>query len=363
MTAQKKRAAVRFGVSGGLVLLCLAACEAARRCPEWVASYYRPVSKAVSGALGAVFSLIPRVPAAELCVYLLAALLLTRLVMRLCGRARGRGRSWLDRAGRACLACAGALCFFVFAWGLNYYAAPLSDSLGLPVRGYGEQELFEAAEHYLDQANQAAEAVERRSDGTFDNGGYAALAGRAPDAMRALARRYPFFEGAYAPPKAVIASPALSLLGITGVYNPFFGECNVNTDVPDTTLPFTMLHEMAHRLGIAPENEANFAAFLACAESGDAAFAYAGYYHAFVYCYNALGKSGREALAERMGDALRLDCAAAALHYSRYAGGLEQAGTALNDAYLKAFGQNSGVNSYDEVVDLLVAYYIQNDNA
>lgn len=143
-----------------------------------------PVSKAVSGALGAVFSLIPRVPAAELCVYLLAALLLTRLVMRLCGRARGRGRSWLDRAGRACLACAGALCFFVFAWGLNYYAAPLSDSLGLPVRGYGEQELFEAAEHYLDQANQAAEAVERRSDGTFDNGGYAALAERAPDAMR-----------------------------------------------------------------------------------------------------------------------------------------------------------------------------------
>ena len=155
----------------------------------------------------------------------------------------------------------------------------------------------------------------------------------------------------------------VSLLGITGVYNPFFGECNVNTDVPDTTLPFTMLHEMAHRLGIAPENEANFAAFLACAESGDAAFAYAGYYHAFVYCYNALGKSGREALAERMGDALRLDCAAAALHYSRYAGGLEQAGTALNDAYLKAFGQNSGVNSYDEVVDLLVAYYIQNENA
>lgn len=94
--------------------------------------------------------------------------------MRLCGRARGPRAQLAGRAGRACLACAGALCFFVFAWGLNYYAAPLSDSLGLPVRGYGEQELFEAAEHYLDQANQAAEAVERRSDGTFDNGGYAA---------------------------------------------------------------------------------------------------------------------------------------------------------------------------------------------
>ena len=359
MPAQKKKTADRFGVSGGLLLLCLAAYAAARRNPAWVTAYYRPVSKAVSGALGSVFSLVPRVPAAELCVYLLAAALLTKLILRLCGRARPPRRGWTDRASRGCLACAGALCFFLFAWGLNYFASPLAGSVGLTDGDYTEQELFAAAEHYLDRANEAAENVARRPDGTFDSGGYAALAGRAPDAMRALARRYPVFEGAAAPPKAVIASRVLSRFGITGVYNPFFGECNVNTDVPDTTLPFTMLHEMAHRLGVAPEDEANFAAFLACAESGDPAFAYAGYYHAFLYCYNALGAQDRAELAARMGDGLRADCRAAAEHYLQYAGGLEQAGTALNDAYLKALGQASGVQSYDEAVDLLVAYHAQ----
>ena len=60
-----------------------------------------------------------------------------------------------------------------------------------------------------------------------------------------------------------------------------------------------------------------------------------------------------------MGDGLRADCRAAAEHYLQYAGGLEQAGTALNDAYLKALGQASGVQSYDEAVDLLVAYHAQ----
>ena len=40
------------------------------------------------------------------------------------------------------------------------------------------------------------------------------------------------------------------------------GEAAVNPQAPDVSLPFTMCHEMAHRMCIANERDANFAAYL-----------------------------------------------------------------------------------------------------
>ncbi|MFQ8979614.1 MAG: DUF3810 family protein [Waltera sp.] len=41
--------------------------------------------------------------------------------------------------------------------------------------------------------------------------------------------------------------------------------------------PATMCHELAHIRGYIYEDEANFIAFLACVESDDSTFQYAGY--------------------------------------------------------------------------------------
>ena len=43
----------------------------------------------------------------------------------------------------------------------------------------------------------------------------------------------------------------------------------MNPSAPDVSLPFTMCHEMAHRMCIAYERDANFAAFLAAAHNPD----------------------------------------------------------------------------------------------
>jgi hypothetical protein len=64
-------------------------------------------------------------------------------------------------------------------------------------------------------------------------------------------------------------------------------------------MPFTMCHEVAHRLGIASEREANFAAFLACTASDDVRFVYAGDYSAFCYCFNALYRADPERAQQR----------------------------------------------------------------
>ncbi len=52
-------------------------------------------------------------------------------------------------------------------------------------------------------------------------------------------------------------------LGFTGYYNPFTGEAQVNTTVPQFLLPNIALHEMGHQIGYAKEDEANFSAYLA----------------------------------------------------------------------------------------------------
>ena len=53
------------------------------------------------------------------------------------------------------------------------------------------------------------------------------------------------------------------------------------------------------------------------------------------------------------------DAQAANEHYVQYEGKVQDAAQKVNDAYLKAFSEESGVQSYGEVADLLIAWYLQ----
>ena len=72
------------------------------------------------------------------------------------------------------------------------------------------------------------------------------------------------FAGSREPVKELGWADMYSSMGITGVTFGITGEACVNPQIPDITLPFTMCHEMAHRMSIASERDANFAGFLAC---------------------------------------------------------------------------------------------------
>ena len=63
--------------------------------------------------------------------------------------------------------------------------------------------------------------------------------------------------------------------GYTGYYNPFTGEAQVRTDIPQILTPAIACHEVAHQLGYASEDEANFIAYLLCSHSNNIYFKYA----------------------------------------------------------------------------------------
>ena len=184
------------------------------------------------------------------------------------------------------------------------------------------------------------------------------------------------FAGSTLPVKKLGWADMYTSMGITGFTFPLTGEAAVNPQIPDVVLPFTMCHEMAHRMCIASEQDANFAAFLACSFNANRQFQYSAYFMAYRYCYNALVSVGKstsidpQLVMEAASEATRINNNVSAnlrhdleqyddffsSHRDAFATNIADT---INDAYLKASGETAGIASYGQVCDLLVNWHIQ----
>ena len=254
-------------------------------------------------------------------------------------------------------------------WGLNYYAGPLSDDLRLEVAQYTLSELKEATEYYRDKANILSEQVKRDGSGVAQLADFDTLAERAGEGFEVLTleHSYPVFAGCKLPVKKLGWADMYTSMGITGVTFGITGEAAVNPQIPDVALPFTMCHEMAHRMCIANERDANFAAFLACSVHPDVDFEYSAYFMAYRYCFNALstirtqdGVLAAKEIKEGVGQKLQTDLNNYSSFFSqkRNDAAASFADTA-NDTYLRSSGDSAGIGSYSQVCDLLVNWHIQ----
>lgn len=250
-------------------------------------------------------------------------------------------------------------------WGLNYYAGTLAEDMRLEVASYNLEELTEATLYYRDKANDLAAQIPRDAAGNPDFADFAQLAQQAGDGFHTLTytNHYSIFAGSVVPVKELGWADLYTSMGVTGVTFGMTGESAVNPNVPDVGLPFAMAHEMAHRMCIAPERDANFAAFLACTANSDPQFQYSGYLMAFRYCYTALTSvdaQGAVTVSQGISQQLRGDMAGyTAFFDSRVSTTSSDLASSVNDAYLKLSGEEGGMDSYAEVCDLLVNWHIQ----
>ena len=158
----------------------------------------------------------------------------------------------------------------------------------------------------------------------------------------------------------MLLSHLWSYTQITGVFTCWSMEANVNIDVPDFTLPFTMCHEQAHLRGFMREDEANFIAYLACMESEDQAIQYSGASMAAMYAMNTLYQADYERFCElyaTYSPGVQRDFAAQSRYWAQFEGPVAEVSDKVNDTYLKANRQTDGVASYGRMVDLLLANY------
>lgn len=253
---------------------------------------------------------------------------------------------------------------FMILWGFHYHRLPFSDISDLDIRPSSIEELEALCVHLIDQTNTLRQSVSENIDGvTKIQGGYSDVFRRASYGYKNASSRYPELGGIYGKPKAVLLSKALSYAGISGIYFPFTGEANVNTLIPDSMLPCTTSHEMAHQRGFAREDEANYIAYLTCTLHPDPDFQYSGSLLALIYSMNALTDQSTEkytSLRSKYSLGVKKDLQAIQQYWDKYEGPIEKASDRLNDAYLKANEQEAGVQSYGRMVDLLIAEFRKN---
>ena len=254
-------------------------------------------------------------------------------------------------------------------FGLNYHAGSIASDLRMDVYDYTVDELVDAAEYYRDQANLLAPQVSRDERGDLVYSDFETLAAQAGDGFERLVkeRSFSIFAGSTLPVKKLSWSNIYTAMGITGVTMGLTGEAAVNPDIPVVSMPFTMCHEMAHRMCIAIEGDANFAAFLTAAANESLEFQYSAYYMAYRYCYFALKNADSNAAvvaADKVAAGACPELMRDMEEYSKFfrehqdENATRLANTA-NDTYLKVSGDELGVDSYNSVTDLLVSWHYQ----
>ncbi|MDD4413906.1 MAG: DUF3810 domain-containing protein, partial [Oscillospiraceae bacterium] len=209
-------------------------------------------------------------------------------------------------------------------------------------------------------SSERATLKEDENGNTVLSNGLLKTLAQAGDGYKILHNRYPFLWGSVNRTKPAQLSYKWSYTGISGMYFPFFVEANVNIDQPDSAIPATSAHELAHTRGFAREDECNFFACLSCFVNPSPDYRYSGYLMAYIFCSNALYSYDADMWAETRTyctDGVIRDIEARTEYWDSFKGEVQKISNRVNDNFIQSQGVDDGVLSYDRVVRLLLAYY------
>ena len=251
-------------------------------------------------------------------------------------------------------------CFYLF-WGLNYYREPLAKNLNYQQNKYTTEQLTTVTEHVIKELNEY-QLIITKNDTLKVNNPYSQreMYKLAVSGFNNLSQDFLQLTYKHTSVKSSLMSLLQSYNGTAGYLNPLTGEAQVNDRIPKTGYPTTTCHEMAHQIGFAAENEANFVGFLAANYNDDVYFKYASYRMAFRYCISELRKRDSEKSKElwkTVNKGIIKDFNASYAFWQAYKNPFEPLIKKGYNAYLKANKQTKGVESYNYVVDLFISYF------
>lgn len=245
---------------------------------------------------------------------------------------------------------------FNVVWGINYNRLPVSKNLGLVQEKFTLAELEEVSCVLIDKVNRYRSAIPATYPSSKE------LYKKVYDAYDSAARVYPFLKIEPSSAKPSIFGVIGSYVGFTGYYNPFTGEAQVCMQFPKFLLPYTACHEVAHQLGYARENEANFVGYLAASSSDDPLLKYSVYLDLFIYANRSLNRAD-SVLARIHRNSLGEDVHEHLEEWSefsrRHRNPVEPYFRWLYGKFLQQNQQPRGMMTYDEVTGFILALYKQ----
>ncbi|AQS92975.1 hypothetical protein BXQ17_02330 [Polaribacter sp. BM10] len=251
-------------------------------------------------------------------------------------------------------------CFYLF-WGLNYYREPLAKNLNYHQNKYTTAQLISTTTLIINKLNKYQFELTNNDSLKVKNPySHKEMYKMAIDGYANLETDFPQLKYEYRSVKSSLMSLIQTYNGTSGYLNPLTGEAQVNNRVPKTGYPTTICHEMAHQIGFAAENEANFIGFLAANYNDDLYFKYASYRMAFSYCISEIRKRDFKQYKElwkTVNPGISKDFNASYHFWQEYKNPFEPIIKKGYNSYLKANNQTNGIESYNYVVDLLITYF------
>jgi hypothetical protein len=247
--------------------------------------------------------------------------------------------------------------FFLLMWGLNYYRYGIGYQLNIIPEEYNTEDLKNTTAQLLLNLNASAKKLDSLH---YTYPANKVIFKQAIDMYDNAEKEYAFFNYKHAAVKQMFVGTIGNYSGFLGYYNPFTGEAQVNTVVPPFVIPFTTCHEMAHQLGYASESEASFVGYLVTKYNNVPVFNYSAYFDLFTYANAELYHRDSAAAKQNvklLDTLVKKDYAAYRKYLNAYKNPIEPLLTKLYGSYLKAHNQPQGIESYDEVVAWIVAYY------
>ena len=271
-----------------------------------------------------------------------------------------RKKFWLNILKITSLISVLYFCFYFF-WGLNYARTPLYKTLPLDLKKSQTLWLNDLCIQLINKTNDLQLRL-AKSDTIKVTAPYgkAEILKKSTEAYNILDFDYPFLTYKNTSIKFSLYSKPLSYMGYSGYYNPFSAEAQVNSEIPLTQMPFTSCHEIAHQLGFAPEQEANFIGYLACIYSNVDFVQYSGYLTALSYSLNNLRYIDKEKYKERVysiNKGVLKNYAEENKFWQAHKNPTTPLFKSAYDHYLKANKQTAGIKSYSGIVKLLLAYH------
>jgi hypothetical protein len=246
--------------------------------------------------------------------------------------------------------------YFYLFWGLNYYRKGIEHQLGLQNGKFEKQDLIALNQYLLEQLNHRKTVCLQQKDTIMNR---QRMFGAAHNGYRQLEKTYPFLRYRNSSIKASLFGRIGNYVGFQGYYNPFTGEAQVNTAIPNFVQPFVTCHEMAHQIGYASESEANFVGFLAATHSPDTLMQYSAYLDIFLYSMGNLrmvDSTATKEIAKQLNEGVKRDILTEREFAYRHRTFLQNWTDAFYDFYLRQNRQHKGIASYNEVTGWLVAW-------
>jgi len=249
---------------------------------------------------------------------------------------------------------------FYLSWGLNYFRLPLTELLDLSTEKYSKEQLLQVTDSLIKRTNNL-QLVLMQNDSipvavpySIEN-----ILQKTPKGYQAIEN---YIGTSYKVPciKTSLFSKQISYMSVSGYLNPFTGEAQVNKFYPKVFLPDIASHEVAHQLGFAPENEANFLGYLAAIHHPDLYFNYAGNIDALYYFLIEIRKADKDLYRQKINSLHKgvwLNFKQANEFSKKYKFPINF--SSGYDAYLKINNQKSGLQSYNEMVGLVIAYELK----